>query len=90
MSLKPCYDMFWRDGLIYTVLYWLAVPTLILVNFLGVGKEPFDVYNCQPDRAYYVGGLPADPPPYDEYLLTLYALYEIKCHSVEVRDALYA
>lgn len=93
VSLKPCYDVFWRDGLHYAVLYWLAVPTLIVIDFLGAGREPFNPAECvRADRAYLLNDLPTDAPPYEEYLLIQKYIHErnVSAECVEVRDALYA
>ena len=86
MSLNHCYTVLLREGLFYTVAYYLAVPTLLFVQFLGCGKEPFNRRSI--DKHYFQGYLPADPPPYNEYLEILKYVHEIK--TVEVRDAEFA
>ena len=86
MSLNKVYQTITKDGFLYSfVIYWLAVPTLLFVQSLGCGKEPFNGATYQIDRAYYSGGLPGDPVPYDEYLLVLKYIYEVM--EIEVRDA---
>ena len=93
MSLKNCYKVFWREGFIYAVLYWLAVPTLLVIHFLGAGREPFNPAECvRADRAYLLNDLPTDVPPYEQYLLIQKYIHErnVPAECVEVRDALYA
>ena len=78
MSLNKAYRILEKDGFLYCVFYWLALPTLLFVQFLGCGKAPFDplphvMYYSRPE-------LPTDLLPYNEYLLTMK-------YIVEVRDA---
>ena len=88
LSLNRVYEVLTRNEFLYKVAYWLAAPTLLIVQALGCGKEPFNGATYQIDRAYYSGGLPGDPVPYDEYLLVLKYIYEVM--EVEVRDAQFA
>jgi hypothetical protein len=94
VSLRNCYKVLWRDGLIYTVLYWLAVPTLLFAEYLlKCGGEPFSpAERVRAERAYLLNDLPTDAPPYEEYLLIQKYIHEryTPAECVEVRDALYA
>ena len=81
MSLNKAYKSLTQNGVIYTIAYYLAIPTLLFVQVLGCGKELFDpkpwvVYYSKPE-------LPTDLLPYNEYLLTMK-------YIVEVRDAQFA
>jgi hypothetical protein len=37
--LKHVYAVVQKEGASYTLLYWLALPTLIFVQLLGAGKH---------------------------------------------------
>ena len=88
LSLNRAYDVLRREGYGYTIAYLLAIPALLFVQLIGCGKEPFDPSQHSIDRSYFFGELPADPPSYEEYLLTLKYVYEVM--EVEVRDAEFA
>lgn len=44
MSLVYAYEVLRRDGVFYAVAYWLALPFLLLAQFLGCGYEVYDPY----------------------------------------------
>jgi hypothetical protein len=84
-------DVINKDGFRYTILYWLALPILIIAE--TICKKPFDPTASPIDIAYYHGNLPADKQPYEEYLLILKHVYEVdncQISQAEIRDALYA
>jgi hypothetical protein len=85
MSLDRFYKLCYQDGILHTILYWLAVPTLILIHILGGAEVVFDP---KPHVIYYnKPELPTDLLPYNEYLLTMKYIMEME---VEVRDAQFA
>jgi hypothetical protein len=82
VSLNRAYEVFRKDGFWHSIAYFLAIPTLLFLNLLRCGNEPF---NPQQYVVYYRNGnLPADLLPYNEYLQTLKFIADAE---VEVRDA---
>jgi hypothetical protein len=39
MSLNTVYQTLTQEDFLHSIMYWLAVPTLLLAQMLGCGKE---------------------------------------------------
>lgn len=69
------YDVLQKeDNYLGALFYFLSIPWLVSLNIIGCLKTPFDP---RPWVMYYTRPtLPADPVPYDEYLLVMKYIHE--------------